>query len=326
MSHRIGFLLLLSLCACVISSSAQQLVTDISVPGVPSGVAVNPASNRVYVSLHTSTGYAVAAIDGSSGTVIATTPVTWAFVLAVNVANGRVYTAGCDYGQSPLTCGVAVIDGTSDTVIATIPISAVDQGIGLQGIAVNPATNRIYVSDDNNLKVHVINGDTNTIVAHVRMDRQQFLGLAVDTSTNQLLAAVNGDELAVINGSSNATTRIKVGNFNANVAVNSFNNRAYVTNETFAPSTLGVVNTVSSKVLANVPVGNNPFAVCVDPYSNLIFVTNTGDSTVAVVDGKTNLKTGSVTVSGNFIDVNPITKLVYASDDTGADVVHVISE
>jgi len=67
-----------------------------------------------------------------------------------------------------------------------------------------------------------------------------------------------------------------------------------------------------------VPTGNNPFAVCVDPVSNLVFVTNKGDSTVAVVDGKTNTKTGSVTVSSNFIDVNPITKLLYTSDDSGA--------
>ena len=326
MSFRIGLLVVLLSCCCASRSHAQSLLTDIAVPGAPSGLAVNPGSNRIYVALNTSTGYAVAVIDGSSNTVIDTLPTQQAALIAVNLGNGRVYTAGCAYSQTPVTCGVSVIDGTTNTVIATIPISSVDQGIGLQGIAVNPAANRIYVSDDNNLKVHVIDGNTNTIVAHIRMDRQQFLGLALDTSTNQLLAAVNGNELAVINGSSNAITRITVGNFNANVAVDSFTNRAYVTNETFAPSTVGVVNLVTSKVVANVPTGNNPFGVCVDPYSNLIFVTNKGDSTVAVVDGQTNLKTGSVTVSSNFIDVNPITKLLYTSDDSGADVVHVISE
>ena len=325
MSQRIGFLLVLLLCACVIPSSAQQLVTDIAVSGSPSGVAVNPANNRIYVSLSTSTGFAVAVIDGSTNAVIDTVAVAQAFVITVNIANGRVYTAGCNFAQN-FTCGVTVIDGATDAVITTIPFKEITEGIGIQGIAVNPKTNRIYVSDDNNLKVQVIDGYTNTVIGHIRMDRQEFLGLAVDTSTNQIAATVNGNQLAVINGSTNTITRIKVGTFNANVAVDSLTGRAYVTNETFAPSTVGVVDLATSTVMANVPTGNNPFGVCVDPKSDLIFVTNKGDGTVAVVDGKTNTKTGSVTVPSNFIDVNPVTKLLYTSDDSGADVVHVISE
>jgi YVTN family beta-propeller protein len=326
MSFRIGFLLVLLSCLCVIPSQAQTLVTDISVSGSPSGVAVNPNTNRIYVSLSTSTGFAVAVIDGNTNTVIDTITVPEAFVITANIANGRVYTAGCNFAQTPFTCSVTVIDGSTDTVITTIPLKAITENIGIQGITVNPKTNRIYVDDDNNLKVQVIDGYTNTIIAHLPMDQQQFLGLAVDTSTNQIVAAIDGDLLAVINGTTNAITRIKVGNFSANVAVDSHTHRAYVTNETFAPSTVGVVDLVTLKVLANVPTGNNPFGVAVDPRSDLVFVTNKGDSTVAVVDGKTNAKTGSVTVSSAFIAVNPVTQLIYTSDNSNADVVHVISE
>jgi DNA-binding beta-propeller fold protein YncE len=63
----------------------------------------------------------------------------------------------------------------------------------------------------------------------------------------------------------------------------------------------------------------------VDYLSNLIFVTNIGDGTVAVVDGRTNTKTGSVTANSNYIDVNPVTRLVYASDTYGS-AINVISE
>ena len=203
MSQRIGSLLVLLLCACVIPSSAQQLVTDIAVSGSPSGVAVNPANNRIYVSLSTSTGFAVAVIDGSTNAVIDTVAVAQAFVITVNIANGRVYTAGCNFAQN-FACGMTVIDGATDAVITTIPFKEITEGIGIQGIAVNPKTNRIYVSDDNDLKVQVIDGYTNTVIGHIRMDRQEFLGLAVDTSTNQIAATVNGNQLAVINGSTNA--------------------------------------------------------------------------------------------------------------------------
>lgn len=326
MLYRIGLLLVLLSAGCAIPSHAQTLVTDIAVSGSPSGVAVNAATNRIYASLDTGSGYAVAVIDGSTNTVLATVSVPQAFVIAVNYANGRVYTAGCDFTQSLPPCGVSVIDGNTNAVIANIPIPYASENIGLQGIAVDQATDRIYVSDDNNFQIQVINGKTNTIIDHIPTNRQQFLGLAANPKTNQIVAAIDGNEMAIIDGASKAITRIKVGNFNANVAVDIFTNRAYVTNETFAPSTVGVVNLTSKEVLANVATGNNPFGVCVDPYSDLIFVTNKGDNTVAVVNGKTNTKTGSVTVPSNFIDVNPKTKLVYTSDNAGADVIHVISE
>ncbi len=309
-----------------IPSQAQSLVADISVSGFPSGVAVNPAKNRIYVSLNTGSGFAVAVIDGTSNAVLDTVSVPQAALIAVNLENGRVYTAGCNFGQNPTTCGVSVIDGNTNSLITTIPINFKSEGIGLQGIAVNPVTNRIYVSDDNNFAIQVIDGKTNTIIATLTTHRQQFLGLAANPKTNEVIAAVDGNEMAVINGSTNAITRIEVGNFNANVAVNPITNRAYVTNETFAESTVGVVNLADLKVIANVTTGNNPFGVCVDPHSNLVFVTNTQDDTVAVVDGNTNQKIGSVTVPSEYIDVNPITKLLYTSDSSGADVVHVINE
>lgn len=318
--------LCLSLCALSVPSSAQSLVDDITVPGTPNGIAVNPGNNRIYVGLTTQTGYTVAVIDGSTNAVIDTVAVTTGtLVAAVNTATGRVYAAGCTYNQSQVTCGVSVLDGTTNEVVATIPINA-SNGIGLEGIVVNRATNQIYVSDASNLVVDVIDGNSNAIVDAISLNGQQPLGLAVDTANNEVLAAINGDQMAVIAGSDNTLlSRIRVGSENANVAANSRTNFAYVTNETFTPSTLGVVNLQTSQVVANVAVGTNPFGVCVDPFTNLIFVTNLGDQTVAVVDGKTNKKVRTVSAASNFIDVNPATRLVYASD-TSAGLVHVITE
>ena len=41
-------------------------------------------------------------------------------LIAVNVATGRVYAAGCNYGKSPLLCGVTAIDGTSNVGANTV--------------------------------------------------------------------------------------------------------------------------------------------------------------------------------------------------------------
>lgn len=326
MPYRVASLLVLWLCVSALPSGAQSLVTDIAVSGTPSGVAVNPGNNRIYVSLDNSGSYSVAVIDGATYLQIDTVATPQAGLIAANVATGRVYTAWCNYGHSPLLCGVTVIDGMTDKVITTIPINA-SNGIGIQGIAANPVTNRVYVADATNYKIDVIDGKTNKIITKVSLGQTQPLGLAVDFGTNEVLVTINGGALWVVSGATNQIVqKITVGSENANVAVNSFTSQAYVTNELFQPSTLGVVNLTNGQVEANVAVGNTPFGVCVDLFTNLVLVTNKGDGTVTEVNGNTNTVVGSVAASGNFIDVNPVTRLAYASDNSGANVVHVISE
>src|ERR1700727_971228 len=161
MLRRAGFLLVLSLFACALPCVAQTLLTDITVPGTPLGVAVNPGTNRIYVGITTQPGYALSVIDGKSNTVVDTLPLTYgALVDAVNVATGMVYVAGCTYNESQVSCGVTVVNGSTDAVVTTIPINAAN-GLGIEGIAVNPVTNRIYVSDGTNLVIDVMDGSSN---------------------------------------------------------------------------------------------------------------------------------------------------------------------
>jgi DNA-binding beta-propeller fold protein YncE len=87
-----------------------------------------------------------------------------------------------------------------------------------------------------------------------------------------------------------------------------------------------VVDLVSLKQIANVTIGSVPLGVCVDYLSNKIFVTVMGgDGRVAEVDGTTNAVTGTLTLNSDYIDVNPVTRLVYATDTNGSSV-NVISE
>lgn len=324
MSSRIGFVLVLLSCACSIPLAAQSLVTDIPVSGYPYGIAVNPSTNRIYAAVQPANNGTptVAVIDGSSNTVIDSISVSQGVgEIAVNLTTNRVYTSGC----SSQGCVVTVIDGAADTVTATIPITK-NQGIGIQGIAVNPVTNRIYVSDATDTRVDVINGATNKVVGSFSFEGAQPLGLAVDFGTDEIAVAIDGPYLYIVSGATNKIlARVTAGQFAANVAVNAFTSQAYVTNETFAPSTIAVVNLQNAQVEANIPVGNNPFGICVDLYTNLVFVTNTQDSTVAVVNGNSNAKTGSVNASSFLIDVNPVTRLVYATSNSES-VIHVISE
>ena len=81
----------------------------------PWGVAVNPATNRVYVA-NMGSG-TVAVVDGAVDRVVATIPVgLHPAQLAVNPETNRVYVA------NRRSASVSVVDGAADRVVATIPV------------------------------------------------------------------------------------------------------------------------------------------------------------------------------------------------------------
>ena len=77
----------------------------------------------------------------------------------------------------------------------------------------------------------------------------------------------------------------------------------------------------AQKVTANVPTGQAPSSIAVNPVTGKIYVVNAIDGTVTVIDGKTNT---TVTVSGIVtpagIAVNPASNKIYVSSAEGAAV------
>jgi YVTN family beta-propeller protein len=83
----------------------------------------------------------------------------------------------------------------AQTVIATI-----DVGVNPIGVAVNPATNRIYVTNNADDTVSVIDGTTNTVIATVDVGDYPD-GIAVNPTTNRIYVANAGDNtVSVIDG------------------------------------------------------------------------------------------------------------------------------
>ena len=65
-----------------------------------------------------------------------------------------------------------------------------------------------------------------------------------------------------------------------------------------------------------VAVGEFPSSVTVNPNTNLVYVTNSSNETVSVIDGKTNTVTKTVTVGALPVGVavNPNTNLIYVTN------------
>ncbi|MGC2110911.1 MAG: hypothetical protein WA655_15425 [Candidatus Korobacteraceae bacterium] len=72
---------------------------------------------------------------------------------------------------------------------------------------------------------------------------------------------------------------------------------------------------IAQLVTANVAVGSNPYAVAANQVTNKIYVANSGDNTVTVIDGATNIT--ATVFAGDFpqaVAVNPVTNKIYVAN------------
>lgn len=77
---------------------------------------------------------------------------------------------------------------------------AVKVGDGPRGLAANPATNRIYVANENGDSVSVIDGGSDTVIATVPVGDLPS-GVAVNPDTNRIhVTSLSEDKVYVING------------------------------------------------------------------------------------------------------------------------------
>ena len=299
------------------SASAQNVTSTLPAGSGPFAVAVNPITNKVYIS--NSGGASVTMIDGATN-LTKTIPVgKGPLGIAVNTVTNKIYVANEQDGT------VSVIDGASDTVVATPPAGNLPSFV-----AVNPLTNSIYICNVGGDSVSVINGGTDTVIATVIGPNSANLGLlgalAVNPATNKIYVVsipVSGpSSLAVIDGASNAMTgTVLVGNtstspFQTVIAVNPISNKIYVAN--VADNTVSVVDGSSDSVLATVPVGNAPEGLAVNPVTNRVYVTNlfpnsSNSNFVTIIDGVNDKALAAVptSVPSSAPVVNVVTNQVY---------------
>lgn len=289
--------------ALTIPVNATAVVATIHVGGRPSGVAVNPVTNRIYVVNELDNNLYV--IEGATNTVIAVIAVGGLPVdVAVNPVTNRIFVAN----ESDDT--VSVIDGVNNTVITSISVDSAPAAV-----AVNSSTNRIYVANQVSNTVSVIDGLTNAVIATIPVGSGPE-GVAVNSSTNRIYVGNrDGDSVSVIDGNTNTVlSAIPLSIPAIRVAVNSSTNRIYVTGLSTNP--VIVVDGASDTVLTTIPVGLGPYGVAVNAWDNLIYVANSHGTNLSVIDGVNNSEISIIGV-GSFpvlTDANPDTGFIYVTD------------
>jgi YVTN family beta-propeller protein len=206
-------------------------------------------------------------------------------------------------------------DACSQKVIATIAVG--NRPIYL---AADQKTNRIYVSNQFDDTVSVIDGVTNSVVATVKVGHYPN-GIAVNTKTNTIYAAnLSGGSLSIINGTTLKTSTLELGPSPAKVAVNSSTNRVYVTLED-EDGALAVIDGKKRTVMALVPLPPFPLSVAVDARLNQVYVADflCGCGEVSVIDGITNEIVNAIGLPGASLVVGVAldqrNQFAYATDE-----------
>jgi len=160
-------------------------------------------------------------------------------------------------------------------------------------LAVNPATNRIYVCNSISNSVSVIDGSSNTVVATVPLSASPD-GIDVNPTTNMIYVALFlTGEVVVIDGSSITIVTTIKGVDAFRVAVDAATNRIY--GPQFLSTNVSVNDGASNTIIASIPVGKGSAGAATDSAANLIYVTNNTSGTISVIDGSTNTVTNTFT-------------------------------
>lgn len=306
-----------------LTAVSQTIKTQINFPQPVSGIAADPLTNRIYVVAPSFGGPTdtLAVIDGKSDTLIhnITVPVG-AYLPAVNFFTNRIYIGSCNNFVEPVSCFVTVVDGRRDKVVANIPITTTE-GSGIQGIAVDLVTNKVYVANASDNVIDVIDGFRNKLTDTISVNGESPFGLTINPFNRRLYVPLGNSQVLVINAHTRAIlASTPFGSNTTFAAVNWLTGHVFVTDSVFGPSTTGVLDK-NGTLLASVPVGDTPFGVDVDPITNLAFVVSTALNNVSVINGSNNTVAATVPgIQANFVAVNVASEKVYLSGDNGVTV------
>ncbi len=219
------------------------------------------------------------------------------------------------------------------TAQAQIPPQTVFAGQFPNAVAVNPVTNKIYISNSGSNNVTVVDGATNSFTTINDIHATTPVAIAVNSLTNIVYVANSGsNNVSVFSGAIGSTpaaymTTITNGNGlgPSAIAVDAHLNQVYVTNSTSGNVT--IINGATNAITATRASGTSPSAVAVNSATGFFYVANAGDNTVAIFNGNTNVIAGSASMGSGAnpfaIAVNEATDQIYVSNNGTNTVIQI---
>jgi YVTN family beta-propeller protein len=315
-----------AICNATVTRGCGETPPTVSVGSLPGVPAVDLASDTVYVPNSDGT---VSVIDGATCNATLTTGCDQvpesiaigpnAFSAAVDQLTDTVYVTVAPGAGTPATTrgSVAVINGATCNANITrgcgqTPASVTVGAIPI-GVAIDPLTHSVFVLNEDDSTVSVIDGAICNAV-DARGCSQQPPSLSTGFNPGYLDVGLASDTLYVSNQDENTVSVLnaadcsltgqagcrhpapttQVGTGPMGIAVNQRTSTVYVTNQN--DDTLSVVSSSAcsgdgqggcGRAWPTVATGIFPQAVAVDEATDTVYVANLGDNTVSVINGAT---------------------------------------
>jgi YVTN family beta-propeller protein len=275
----------------VIDGSIDTKLLDITVGKSPVGVAVNPSANWIYITnLDDGT---MSVIDGISNEVINTIQAgRIPYAVTVNPLSNRIYAA--DIGSNT----VSVIDGETNRIVTTIPVGEKPTGLAID--ITTEGNNRLYVANYDSDSISVVDMTTNKVIDNITSGGDSPVGIATNPKTGKLyvsnivsntVSVINTkaiDTLGKVDGNKNSIVVSKLTSAPAMTSFKKDNDKDIILKEISVNPTLKTsYNSEDSLVSLPSNVGFPLLAsqVTIDPYENIIYMTNTASNTISIING-----------------------------------------
>jgi YVTN family beta-propeller protein len=353
------------ICAVVLAASASLAAAadtktaahpQIQVGGFPTGIALNPLTDTIYVGNGTTgtlsliNGKKCNAGDtaGCNQHVTAVTAGTDPIGIAVNGSTNTVYVANAS-GTVAVVNG-AKCDAANKSGCHVQPAS-VRVGANPQFLAVDEKTNTIYVANSSANTVSVIDGSTRRVRATIPVGPNPFT-LAVNAATSSVYVTdLGASTISVIDaktcngknvrGCGRKPMTVNVGQTPGGIAVNTRTNTIYVTGESSSDVSVIDGKTCNARVKSgcrkkpvHILAGAGARGIAVNETTNTVYVANTVANTVSVINGATcnaTVHTGCgqkaavapVGVSPRRVAIDELTNTIYVTN-AGSDSVTML--
>ena len=315
-------------------------IDPIRVGDGPTGIAYDPVNKRMYVT--NGARVSVSVIDTTTNKVVDTNPNTPDEIDPIKVGNlplgiaydnqsKKIYVTNRGDGT------VSVIDTLTNTVIDTNPntpeIDPIKVGDTPTGIAYDPVHKRLYVTNQFNNTVSVIDTTTNTVVGSITVPSLP-LHIVHDPRNERMYVTNRGaNTVSVIDITTNTvvSSPIIVGDRPTGIAYDDLvHKRMYVTNSV-DNGTVSVIDTTTNKVIDTNPntpdeidpirVGDGPKGIAYNLDNRLMYVTNVRNGTVSVINTTTNTVIESIRVGNgptgvSYSQRNEVMYVTNREDDT----------